>query len=178
LAARFRKNRPDRLTRLATAIEALGDRDQQLIGESQRVDQLRLRGATHLYAVCRGFVDDVNSRLSHPAVVLSPPAFPEASYDDSGANLFQINLRGRLLQLEFHATEDLYGRDDFKYPYVLRGAVRSFNQEFLDRSSMDEQMIFCCPDGDEAVWYFFDCRTYRTGRVGEEYLAAELERLL
>ena len=131
-----------------------------------------------LHSICRLFVDRVNGKLSEPAILLDQPSFHEASYNDGGSNLFQINLRGRLLQIEFTSTEQLYAQDDFRLPYVLRGAVRSFNQDLLERNSVDEQMIFYCPDGGEAVWYFFDGRTYRSGRFGEEYLVSEMERLL
>ncbi len=93
-------------------------------------------------------------------------------------NLFQINLRGRLLQLEFAATAELFESDDFRQPYILRGAIRRFNQELLDSNTVDEQLLFCCPTGTTTRWYFFDPRTYRTGRVSEDYLIAELERLL
>ncbi len=178
MAARLRKSRPDRLSRLASAIEAIGDRDQKLIAEASRVEQLRIEAAVALHAICRGFVDGINAKLSNPAVVLSPGAYTGSGFDDPGPNLFQINLRGRLLQLEFHSTEELYARDDFRRPYILRGAVRSFNQEFLNRNSMDEQQIFYCPQGEAGSWHYFDCRTYRTGLVGEDYLASEMERLL
>ena len=178
LGAKFRKNRPDRLTRLASAIEALGDRDQQSIDESHKVDGMRLEGALELYAVCRRFVDEVNGKLSDPAVMLSPGSYSGEGFDDTASNLFQISLRGRLLQLEFFATDELYESDDFRLPYILRGAVRSFSQEFLDSNSIDEQMIFYCPGAGRASWYFFDGRTYRSGVVGQEYLAAEMQRLL
>jgi hypothetical protein len=178
LAAKWRRHRPDRLSRLAEAIEAIGDRDRQLIEESTHVDRMRSRGAVDLYAICRVFVDKVNGHLTEPAVLLDPPDFVERNYNDGGANLFQINLRGRLLQLEFTATDDLYEADDFRRPYVLRGSVRSFNQDLLDHNGVDEQMIFYCPDADSARWYFFDGRTYRTGLLSEDYLAAGMERLL
>jgi hypothetical protein len=178
LAAKWRKHRPDRLTRLAEAIEAIGDRDRKLIEESTQVDHLRSRGAVDLYAICRLFVDKVNGRLSEPAVLLDPPTFVERNYHDGGPNLFQINLRGRLLQLEFAATDELYEQDDFRRPYVLRGAVRSFNQDLLDHNGVDEQLIFYCPEDGIARWYFFDGRTYRTGLLAEDYLASGLERLL
>jgi hypothetical protein len=110
--------------------------------------------------------------------VLDPVAFNERNYNDGGANLFQINLRGRLLQLEFAATNELYEEDDFRRPYILRGSVRSFNQDFLDHGGIDEQMIFYCPDSDAAHWYYFDGRTYRTGLLSEDYLVAEMEKLL
>jgi hypothetical protein len=166
------------LTRLARAIEEIGDRDRRLVDESTHVDRLRQKGAVDLYAICRLFVDKVNDKLSEPAILLDPPSWSEGNYNDGGSNLFQINLRGRLLQIEFTATEELYARDDFRRPYVLRGAVRSFNQDFLDHNSVDEQMIFYCPHDGGAVWYFFDGRTYRTGRVAEDYLVSEMERLL
>ena len=133
LVAKWKRHRPDRLSRLAEAIEAIGERDRKLIEESTHVDRLRSRGAADLYAICRIFVDKVNARLSEPAILLDPPAFGERNYHDGGPNLFQINLRGRLLQIEFAATGELYEADDFRQPYVLRGSVRSFNQELLDQ---------------------------------------------
>ena len=83
-----------------------------------------------------------------------------------------------MLQIEFAATGELYEADDFRQPYVLRGSVRSFNQELLDHNGVDEQMIFYCPETDAAHWYFLDGRTYRTGLFSEEYLVSEMERLL
>jgi hypothetical protein len=178
LAARWKRNRPDRLTRLAKAIEAIGESDRKLVEQSTEVDRLRLRGAMDLYRVCSAFVGKVNDKLSQPSILLDPPSFSEGSYNDGGANLFQINLRGRILQIEFSPTVELYEDDDFRRPYVLRGTVRSFNQDLLEHGSIDEQMIFYCPANDTALWYFFDGRTYRSGRVAESYLVAELERLL
>jgi hypothetical protein len=178
LVAKWKRNRPDRLSRLVRAIEAIGDTDRKVIAESTEVDRLRLQGAMDLYRICSTFVGKVNDQLSEPAVLLDPPSFSENGYKDEGPNLFQINLRGRVLQIEFGTTEDLYEDDDFRHPYVLRGAVRSFNQDFLEHHSIDEQMIFYCPVNGSAHWHFFDGRTYRSGRVGENYLITEMERLL
>lgn len=178
LGEKFRKGRPDRLSRLAASIEALGDRDQKLIDDNRAVDRMRVEGAVELYAICRRFVDSLNSMLSQPAVLLSPGAYSAQSFDDNGANLLQINLRGRLLQIEFNATDELYESDDFRIPYILRGAVRSFSQKFLDANSIDEQMIFYCPENGRARWYFFDGRTYRSGALNEEFLASEMEKLI
>jgi hypothetical protein len=175
---RLKRNRPDRLSRLAEAIEAVGDQDRKLIEESARVDHLRSRGAIDLHGICRSFVDKVNARLSVATVLLDPPSLREDSFNDGGVNLFQINLRGRLLQIEFTATAELFEDDDFRRPYILRGSIRRFNQELLDSHTVDEQLLFCCPTGATTSWYFFDPRTYRTGRVSEDYLITELERLL
>lgn len=178
LVEKWKRARPDRLTRLARAIEALGETDRKLIEQSSKVDRLRVQGALDLHRICRNFVDKVNGRLSEPAILLDPPSFSADGYRETTPNLFQINLRGRLLQMEFGPTLDLYENEDFRHPYVLRGAVRSFNQDLLENNSVDEQMIFYCPMNGVAHWYFFDGRTYRTGRVAESYLIAEIERLL
>lgn len=177
-AVKWKTNRPDRLSRLAEAIEAISESDRKLIAQSTLVDQLRTKGAVDLYRICSAFVDKVNDKLPEPAIVLDPPSFSEESYNDAGQNLFQINLRGRILQMEFGPTDELYEDDDFRRPYVLRGSVRSFNQDLLEHGSVDEQMIFYCPEKDNAFWYFFDGRTYRSGRVAENYLVSEMEQLL
>ena len=152
-----------------------------MVDESSQVDHLRDEGAAALYRLCREFVDDLNGRLPEPALSLDPPEWTAESFHDSGPNLIQISLRGRLLQFEYESTDEPYCSEDFRHRYVLRGDVRSFNQNFLEHDTVDEQQIFYCPvhDGHEgAVWHFFDVRTYRTGTVSLDYLAAELERLL
>jgi len=148
------------------------------MAQSAEVDRLRERGAVDLHRICSSFVGKINAKLSEPTVLLDPPTYSESDYIDTGINFFQINLRGRILQIQFARTTKLFESDDFRYEYVLRGAVRAFNQDLLDNSTVDEIMIFYCPRKDSAHWYFFDGRTYRTGRVGENYLISELERLL
>ena len=137
-----------------------------------------MRGAAELHGICRGFVDSLNSRLAAPSILLDPPLYSPGVFTQNGPNIFQINLRGRLLQIEFAATEELYSTDDFRRPYTLYGTVRSFNQELLSMNIIDEQTIYYCPEGGAARWHYFDCRTYRSGRVTADFLAVELERLL
>ncbi len=174
----MKRRSQDRLGRLAQAIEAIEGHDQRLINESALVDRLRSEGAAALYMVCRQFVDSLNEKLSQPALVLDPPEWGPDNFNEDGTNLFQISLRGRLLQVEYTATDEPYSTEEFRHRYVLRGGVRSFNQNFLDRDTVDEQMIFFCPHDAGAAWHFFDPRTYRTGLVTIDYLAVELERLL
>jgi riboflavin biosynthesis pyrimidine reductase len=146
--------------------------------ESARVDRLRNEGAAALYKICREFIDGLNEKLAQPVVVLDPPEWNDDSFNEDGVNLFQISLRGRLLQVEFAATEEPYCTEEFRHKYVLRGGVRSFNQNFLESDTVDEQIIFYCPKESGDAWHFFDPRTYRTGLVGTDYLVTELERLL
>lgn len=178
MGVKWKHHNRDRMGRLALAIEAIAGHDQRLIDESTNVDKLREEGAAALFRICREFVDDLNGRLSKPVLLLDPPEWNADKYDDVGANLLQISLRGRLLQLEYSATEEPYSTEDFRHRYVLEGGVRSFNQNFLEQDTVDEQQIFFCPHASGAAWHFFDSRTYRTGLVTMDYLAAELERLL
>jgi hypothetical protein len=178
LVVKWRRHSQDRLSRLARAIEGVAEHDQLLIDESAQVDTLRGDGAACLYRTCREFVDQLNAKLSKPVVVLDPPSWNADTFDECGANLLQISLRGRLLQLEFAATDEPYSTEEFRHRYVLRGSVRSFNQNFLEMDKVDEQMIFYCPRDSGAAWHFFDPRTYRTGLLSVDYLASELERLL
>ena len=182
LAARWKRKAPDRLTSLARAIELLGERDQNLVDESARVDRLRARGAGELYLVCREFTDALNGKLSRPAVILDPAGYTEEHYRDGVRPFFQINLRGRLVQVEFEATEEMYSSEEFRKPYVLRGAVRSFNQDFLDQNNVDEKSIFYCPEksmtAESGRWHFLDTRTYRTGELTGEFFITELQQLL
>jgi hypothetical protein len=110
--------------------------------------------------------------------MLAPFEWEIENFHDGQTNFFQISLRGRLLQLEFQSTDEMYSTEDFRLPYVLHGSFRSFNQESLEKNRMEEQRLFCCPLREAPVWHFFDARTYRTGNVDSDYLAAELERLL
>ena len=175
---KWKRHPKDRLGRLAQAIEAVAARDQRKIDENALVDGLRLQGAESLYRLCREFVDELNGRLTQPALILDPPEWTQKSFNDGIPNLFQISLRGRLLQIEFAATEESFSMEDFRRRYVLRGGVRSFNQDLLEHDTVDEQQIFYCPHDTGAEWHFFDARTYRTGILTLDYLATELERLL
>jgi hypothetical protein len=178
LAVKWKRRSPDRLGRLAQAIEAIAGHDQKLIDENSLVDSLRREGAAGLHLLCREFVDDLNARLTRPSLVLDPPEWDPVNFDEDTPNLFQISLRGRLLQLEFAATDEAFSTEDFRHRYTLRGGVRSFNQDFLEQDTVDEQQIFYCHTETGDAWHFFDARTYRTGRLSVDYLAAELERLL
>ena len=178
LAGRLKKHREDRLDRLARAIDAVGAQDQQVLDQSLLADRLKREGALRLYQVCNSFVEGVNSRLSEPAVILAPFEWELDNFHDGQTAFFQISLRGRLLQVEFNSTEEMYSTEDFRKAYVLHGSVRSFNQESLEHNRMGEQRIFCCREKDEPEWHYFDARSYRTGLIDTDYLAAELERLL
>lgn len=142
------------------------------------MERLRERGAGELHEVCLSFVEAVNERLSRPTLVLDPAGYSGEDFTGGAPTLFQINLRGRLLQIEFRATEDLTSTEDFRRPYILTGALRTFNQDFLVRDTVNEKSLFYCLDGDGGVWHYFDPKTYGSGLLTREFLADEMTRLL
>jgi len=68
--------------------------------------------------------------------------------------------------------------ENFRFPYILHGAVNGFNQKLLERDLIEEQLLFYAQNGkQEFRWHYFEPRTYRTGIVSEEYLTRLLARL-
>jgi hypothetical protein len=167
-----------RLRRLAKDIEGLAGKDEMRLRHSREIAELRRRAAAELFAVCETFVDSVNRLLPAPEVELDPRDFSADHFHEERANLLQINVRGRILQVEFEATPDLVSTEDFRVPYTLSGAVRAFNQALLDKDLIEEQLIFYTLEKQKTMWRFFDARTYRSGELDQEYLVGLMEELL
>src|SRR6185369_6449521 len=144
----------------------------------REVRSVRRDAAAQLYGICSHFVLSVNDLLSRSAVVLDPPSFEEGAFQEDSANLIQMNIRGRILQVEFEATVELISTEDFRIPYTLEGFVRAFNQELLDKDIIEEQLIFYTLENHKKMWRFFDPRTYRSGPFDQEYLIGLMEQLL
>jgi hypothetical protein len=170
---------PDhRLKRLAANIDALAEKDEHILNRSRQIAQLRQTAAVEIHSICAEFVVSLNRLLSRAEVVLDPPVFGPDSFDDTGRNLIQINVRGRILQIDFSATPELVSTEEFRIPYTLEGTVRAFNQQFLEKDVIEEQLIFYTLEKEKNWWRFFDARTYRSGPFGQEYLVSLMERLL
>jgi hypothetical protein len=170
---------PDhRLKRLADSIDALAQKDQHLLNRTRQIAQLRQNAAMEIHTICAEFVISLNRLLSQAEVVLDPPVFTPDSFDETGKNLIQINVRGRILQIDFGATPELVSTEEFRIPYTLEGAVRSFNQQFLEKDIVEEQLIFYTLEREKNWWRFFDARTYRSGIFGQDYLISLMERLI
>jgi hypothetical protein len=167
-----------RLKRLAENIDALTEKDQLLLHRSRQIAELRKKAAVEIYTICAEFVISLNRLLAHAEVVLDPPVFGADSFDENGKNLIQINVQGRILQIDFSATPELVSREEFRVPYTLEGAVRAFNQQFLEKDIIEEQLIFYTLEKEKSWWRFFDARTYRSGPFGQECLISLMERLI
>jgi hypothetical protein len=167
-----------RLKRLAASIDALADRDQDLLSYAREMAGLRRRAAAELHSICAEFVMSVNRLLSRGEMILDPAGFPEEAFHEEGVHLLQINSRGRILQIEFAATPELVSTEDFRIPYTIQGSVRAFNQQLLEKDLVEEQLVFYTIEKDKKMWRFFDARTHRSGPFDQEYLIGLMEQLL
>jgi hypothetical protein len=168
--------RQARLKRLAERIEQLADKDASTLRRVAEVRALRQSAMREIYDICSHFVDAVNELMVCAALALDPP--DSTNLREDGSNLLQINVRGRILQVEFEATDELVSTEDFRIPYTLHGTVRTFNQELLDKDLIEEQLLYYTLEKDKTMWRFFDARTYRSGAFDQEYLVSLMEHLL
>ena len=168
----------ERLKRLARSIESLAGRDAAQIREAERMSALRGSAAAELHAICADFVGSVNRLLSKPLVELGPAEFQPASFRDPGNNVFQINFSGRMLHMEFRATDTLTSTDDFRIPYIIEGKIRCLNQQMLDQVLIPETLLFCCLESGGYTWLTFDPRIHRVTPFDREFLVVVMERLV
>ena len=121
--------------------------------------------------------------LSSLSLTETPPAHEfeptdPQTYREDAPNLIQMSLRGRIVQIQYEAPEQTLATENFRYPYILHGAVNGFNQTLLERDLIEEQLLYYAMNGrQEFRWHYFEPRTYRTGIVCEEYLTRILARL-
>ena len=167
-----------RLKRLAKEIEAMAEKDDRAVRYARDMAELRRSAACELYQVCTGFVSAVNGLLPAPELRLDPPDFRPENFQPDAPNLVQINVRGRILQVEYEATPELVSTEEFRIPYTLSGSVRAFNQALLDKDLIEEQLLFYTIEKQKTMWRFFDARTYRSGIFDLEYLLALMEQLV
>ena len=170
--------RDTRLRRLAEKIDALSAKDELRLLHAREMRALRRAAGSDLYAICADFVNSINRLLTRPELELAPRNFSENSFQEDTANLIQINVRGRILQISFQATPELVSTEDFRIPYTLEGSIRAFNQELLDKDIIEEQLVFYTLEKEKKMWRYFDARTYRSGPLDEEYLISVMEQIL
>lgn len=167
-----------RLKRLAENIQALTEKDEAVVRRTSEIIEVRRAAAAELHTICAEFVNSLNRLLGNVEVSLDPHDFPPDAFQDHIPNLIQINIRGRILQVEFEVTPELVSTEDFRVPYTLQGYVRAFNQALLDKDLIEEQLIFYTLEKEKKMWRFFDARTYRSGAFDQEYLITLMEQLL
>jgi hypothetical protein len=164
-----------RLKKLAERIEALAQKDERAEAYAREISDMRNAAAAEIYAICTEFVSGLNRLLVCPEVIIDPA---EPVPEDHPHCLIQINVRGRILQVEYDYTPELVSTEDFRVPYTLAGSVRAFNQELLEKDLIEEQLIFFTLEEHRRMWRFFDPRTYRSGPLDREYLVSLMEQLI
>jgi hypothetical protein len=170
------ETRQSRLKHLAESIEKLAEKDALTLRHVQEINELRQSATRDLYNICFEFVDAVNRLMTSGVLALDPPDSSHLREDIK--NLIQINVRGRILQVEFESTDELVSTEDFRIPYTMQGTVRTFNQELLDKDLIEEQLIYFTLEKEAKMWRFFDPRTYRSGPFDLEYLISLMEQLI
>jgi hypothetical protein len=165
------------LQRLVQKLDELPAKDELRVRQARELLDRQDRGGQQLFDHCQELVTLVNSRASNLRLDLSPESF-EGRYLDQNGCLFQINASGRIVQITLLTREQAPCTEHFRLPYILRGTIRWFNQEFLDRQEIAEQPIFYCMDRNEGRWRYMDAKTRRLGVVSSEFLAEILEQLL
>lgn len=167
-----------RLKRLAQGIETAAVQDRQLEEYARQMGRIRRMAALEVYQACSELAASVNRHLSSTELLISPSEYSGDSFREDGANLIQLSVQGRILQVDFEATGGLTCTEDFRIPYTLQGSVRAFNQALLDRNLIEEHLIYYTVEKRGNMWRFFDARTYRSGALNQDYLVSMLERLI
>jgi len=178
LARNEKQEREARLKHLAVEIDALSAKDESQLRRIREIAELRHAAARELHTICSDFLRDINPLLKNGELLLDPPEFQDEHFDDDAANLLQLHIRGRILQVEYTSTQELISTEDFRIPYILQGFVRAFNQELLDKDLIEEQLIFYTLEKQNGMWRFFDARTYRSGPFDEDYLISLMRQLI
>lgn len=167
-----------RLKRLARKLDELPAKDEERIRQIREMELRQRLGAVELHEMCVDLVHTLNALLKKLKLELTPEVYNPDRIESEQGLLFQINATGRILQVAVQAPENCVSTEHFRIPYVLRGAVRSFNQESLERQEIQETPIFYCREEADFSWVYMETRTRKTGDVDREFLMDVLERLL
>lgn len=177
---KFKRNskEADRLAKLARNIEALVEKDERLSREARDIAGLRQTAALELHSMCSAFVGSVNKLLSKAMLEFVPPEYSADAFRDPGVNVFQINASGRIVHIEFQATDTSSSTERYPTPYILHGAVRCFNQDMLDRAVIPEWQLFYCVEDRKRNWLLYDPRSHRASPFDKEHLITLMEQLI
>jgi hypothetical protein len=167
-----------RMQKLAQRIGALAQKDEQLLQYSRQIGDLRIAAAREIHGICAGFVSAINQLLPGRDLSIDPSEFREELFDEDVPYLIQLGVRGRVLQIQFQATEDLESTEDFRVPYILEGTIRAFNQDLLDRSKIEEQLLFFTLERPNNQWRYFDPPTHRSAAFDRDYIVSLMEQLI
>lgn len=167
-----------KVKRLAQRLDQLPAKDEVRLREARNLELNQDKGSLEIYEICRSLVEHLNLALEKLTLDLTPHQYNPDSIDTSTGMLIQINAAGRIVQLAVQPREPRMCTDHFRIPYILRGSLRWFNQELLERQEIQENPIFYCTDRTEFCWRYVDPRTRKVGLLDHEYLMDTLDQLL
>jgi hypothetical protein len=168
----------ERIARLAKQIGSEVKKDKHLLLSEAEILELRRQGASELYSICADFVAAVNQLLTPPILELTPAEHSAEMFHESSINLIQMSAQGRIIQIAFEATREVFSTEKFLIPYILEGEVRAFNQEMLERTQVRSQALFFCLEEKRNTWHYFEWLHGRTGDFDRDQLVSLLERLV
>jgi hypothetical protein len=168
----------ERIAKPAKHIGSEVRKEQHLLLTESYVLELRRHAATELYSICADFAASVNRLLTPAVLELTPSEYVPTMFRQSGANLFQINAQGRIIQIAFESTPQKFSTKKFLIPYILEGEVRAYNQEMLERTQVRSQALFFCLEDRRNAWHYFEWIHGRTGAFDRDQLVNLLERLV
>ena len=116
-------------------------KDQHLLLTAPEALELRRQGLPSFTRYALIFAS-VNRLFSPPILELTPVGYGPEMFRESGANLIQLNAQGRIIQIAFQATREIFSREKFLIPSILEGEVRAFNQEMLERPKFAAKRCF------------------------------------
>src|SRR5690349_20593063 len=108
----------------------------------ERAEMARRQGARTLHTICADFTRHLNLAMTKTEMLLIPTEFDPAVYREDTPNLIQMSLRGRIVQIQYEATEQTLATEDFRFPYILQGSIQGFNQSLLERDLIEEQSLY------------------------------------
>ncbi|MBI3680810.1 MAG: hypothetical protein HY235_10475 [Acidobacteria bacterium] len=161
-----------RFQRLARKLDEIPAKDKLRIRQEQELENSQQAARKELYEQCRVLVAALNGMLEKLTIELTPDTYR------AEAALFQMNASGRIVQIALEPPETAMSTERYRTWYIQRGALRWFNQDYLDRQEIRENLIYYCVGAEERGWRYVDPASRKSGALDQEYLAEILERLL
>ena len=90
----------------------------------------------------------------------------------------QVVAQGRIVQIAFESTREIFSTEKFLIPYILEGEVRAYNQKMLERTQVRSQALFFCLEDTRNTWGYYEWINGRTGAFGRDQLVSLLERIV
>ena len=79
-----------------------------------QTDQARRHGARILHSICADFTRHLNAAMTRTEMLLMPTEFNPETYREDAPNLIQMSLRGRIVQIQYEAPEQIIANENLR----------------------------------------------------------------